>query len=141
MHRKHEISGASIENEKNKRIRCLGSVKLVDTGIENKKNKRIRCLGSVKLVDTGIENRKNKSFRCIGSVKLMATGIENKKNKRIRCIGSMKLMVRASGIRKTRISDAIVFAIGNRVKSFRIIFRMWRRNCMGTCVHHRFPGG
>ena len=30
MHRKHEIGGASIENEKNKRIRCIGSVKLVD---------------------------------------------------------------------------------------------------------------
>ena len=51
MHRKHEIGGASIENEKNKRIRCIGSVKLVATGIENRKNKRIRCIGSVKLVD------------------------------------------------------------------------------------------
>ncbi|RHA51023.1 hypothetical protein DW934_01560 [Blautia obeum] len=70
---------------------------------------------------------------------IRGAGIGNRKNKRIRCIGSMKLAVRASGMRKTRISDAIVFAIGNRVKSFRIIFRMWRRNCMGTCVHHRFP--
>ena len=34
------------------------------TGIENEKNKRIRCLGSTKLVATGIENKKNKSFRC-----------------------------------------------------------------------------
>ena len=56
--------------------------------------------------DAGIENKKNKSFRCIGSTKLVATGIENRKNKRIRCIGSMKLAVRASRIRKTRVSDA-----------------------------------
>ena len=34
------------------------------TGIENKKNKRIRCIGSMKLVATGIGNRKNKKFRC-----------------------------------------------------------------------------
>ena len=34
------------------------------TGIGNSKNKRIRCLGSMKLVATGIENKKNKSFRC-----------------------------------------------------------------------------
>ena len=54
----------------------------------------------------GIENRKNKRIRCIGSVKLVATGIENEKNKRIRYIGSMKLVERASGIRKTRESDA-----------------------------------
>ena len=33
-------------------------------------------------------------------------GIENEKNKRIRYIGSMKLVERASGIRKTRESDA-----------------------------------
>ncbi|WP_279210254.1 hypothetical protein [Blautia obeum] len=33
-------------------------------------------------------------------------GIENKKNKSFRCIGSMKLVVRASGIGKTRESDA-----------------------------------
>ena len=111
MLRKHEIGGAGIENKKNKRIRCIGSMKLVATGIENEKNKRIRCLGSTKL---------------------MATGIENKKNKRIRCIGSTKLVERASRMRKTRIPDAIVFAIGNRVKSFRIIFRMWHRNCMGV---------
>ena len=32
----------------------------------------------------------------------------------------------------SQLSDAIVFAIGNRVKSFRIIFRMWHRNCMGV---------
>ena len=51
MHRKHEIGGAGIGNEKNKRIRCIGSVKLVATGIENEKNKSFRCLGSMKLVE------------------------------------------------------------------------------------------
>ena len=47
-----------IGNKKNKRIRCLGSVKLVATGIENEKNKRIRCIGSMKLVERASRMRK-----------------------------------------------------------------------------------
>ena len=60
MHRKHEIGGAGIENEKNKRIRCIGSMKLVATGIENEKNKRIRYIGSMKLVERASGIRKTR---------------------------------------------------------------------------------